>query len=204
MVESQIAARGVRDERVLQAMRYVPRELFVPASLAGESYDDRALPVDKGQTISQPYIVALMTEALAVEPHHRVLEIGTGTGYQTAILAMLACQVYSIERIEELSIAARERIELLGLRNVAYRVGDGSRGWPEAAPFDRIMVTAAAPRVLPALSDQLADGGRLVLPVGEEPAQRLTLVERFRGKQIERPMVGVRFVKLIGADGFAE
>lgn len=204
MVLEQLEARGISSVRVLEAMREVERERFVSANLADEAYDDRALPSALGQTISQPYIVALMTEALAIEPCHRVLEIGTGTGYQTAILAKLSRQVFTIERLEELSSAARQRLVALGLQNVSFRVGDGTLGWPEAAAFDRILVTAAAPQVVPTLLDQLADGGRMVLPVGEEPAQRLTLVERFRGKTIERPLVGVRFVRLIGAEGFAE
>lgn len=204
MVLEQLEARGISSVRVLEVMREVERERFVSANLADEAYDDRALPSALGQTISQPFIVALMTEALAIEPYHRVLEIGTGTGYQTAILAKLSRQVFTIERLEELSTTARQRLVALGLQNVSFRVGDGTLGWPEAAPFDRILVTAAAPQIVPTLLDQLANGGRMVLPVGEEPAQRLTLVERFRGKTIERPLVGVRFVRLIGAEGFAE
>lgn len=202
MVETQIARRGIRSERVLDAVRNTPRELFVPAEQAAYAYEDRALPVGMGQTISQPYIVALMTEALEIASDHRVLEIGTGTGYQTAILASLARSVFSVERIEALSIAARRRIADLGFNHVTFRVGDGSVGLPEFAPFDRIIVTAAAPAVVQALVDQLVEGGRLVIPVGDENTQRLTTIERRQGKIVERPSIAVRFVKLIGESGF--
>ena len=202
MVEEQIARRGVQDRRVLEAMESIPRERFLPADQAACAYEDRALPVGMGQTISQPYIVALMTELLRLERDHRVLEVGTGTGYQTAILAALAGQVYSIERIDTLMIAARRRLTALGFENITFHVGDGSLGWPEPAPFDRIIVTAAAPTIIQALVDQLAEGGRLVIPVGGEGTQTLTTVERHKGKTIERPSIAVRFVKLIGESGF--
>ena len=202
MVESQIAQRGIRDEHVLDAMKRLPRELFLPPDQVHYAYEDRALPVGQGQTISQPYIVALMTESLQVAPAQRVLEIGTGTGYQTAILASLAGLVYSVERIETLSIDARQRLGSLGIENVTFRVGDGSLGWPEQAPFDRIIVTAAAPKMIQSLIDQLADGGRLVIPVGDEGTQQLTTVQRQHGKIIKRPSIAVRFVKLIGESGF--
>lgn len=204
MVEGQIVARGIRNSRVLEAMGSLPRELFVPQERRAAAYEDRALPVGLGQTISQPYIVALMTEALAVGSGHRVLEIGTGTGYQTAILAMLSGHVVTVERLAELSMAARDRVTGLGLGNVTYRVGDGSGGWPEDAPFDRIIVTAAAPAIIPALLDQLSPGGRVIMPIGDEPTQRLTLLERFHGRIVERPLLGVRFVRLIGSHGYAE
>lgn len=204
MVESQIARRGIRDERVLEAMRAIPRERFLPPDQIAHAYEDRALLVGLGQTISQPYIVALMTESLQLSPDHRVLEVGTGTGYQTAILATLTGHVFTIERIEELAVSVPKRLEDLGLENVTFRTADGSVGWPEQAPFDRITVTAAAPRVIPALVAQLAEGGRLVIPVGDEETQRLTVVERHQGKTVERPSIAVRFVKLIGTSGFPE
>lgn len=202
MVESQIEARGIRDSRLLEVMRRLPRERFLPAELARQAYDDRALPVGLDQTISQPYIVALMTSLLQTEPHHRVLEIGTGTGYQTAVLASLVKRVYSIERLESLSRTARQRLATFGLHDITYRVGDGSLGWPEEAPFDRILVTAAAPRVIPTLVDQLIEGGILVLPVEAGGHQRLTTVERRPKKVIEHPSIAVRFVRLIGEEAF--
>ena len=204
MVEQQLAARGIADPRVLAAMGAVPREEFVPPDLTGSAYDDRALPIDAAQTISQPYIVALMTESLRVDPRHRVLEVGTGTGYQTAVLARLAAHVYSIERIESLSSAARKTLTRLGVANVSFRVGDGTLGWPAAAPFDRIMVTAAAPTLVGPLVEQLADGGRMVIPLGEDSAQQLVTIEKIGGTTIERPLIPVRFVRLIGASGHPE
>jgi len=204
MVDRQLLARGIRDERVLAVMRAVPRERFLPPEEIDQAYCDKALAVGFGQTISQPYIVGLMTEALEVSPIHRVLEIGTGTGYQTVILAMLAKRVFTIERLDALSCAAERRFSETGLANAEFRVGDGSIGWPEAAPFDRIMVTAAAPSVPAALVDQLADGGRMVVPVGEEGFQQLVRIERRAGRVIEQPMIAVRFVRLIGAAGYRE
>ncbi len=204
MVDQQIMTRGVKDSRVLGVMRCIPREHFVPTDIAHDAYDDRALPVGLGQTISQPYIVAYMTEALGIEPHHQVLEIGTGTGYQTAVLAMLARHVLTIERLPELSERAAARLAELKLTNVAFKIGDGTTGWPEEAPFDRIIVTAAAPGIIPALVDQLADNGKLVAPIGEESQQRLTLIEKVKGRLIERPLIGVRFVRLIGEAAYAE
>jgi protein-L-isoaspartate(D-aspartate) O-methyltransferase len=204
MVEQQIMARGVKDSRVLGVMRCLPREHFVPVDIAHDAYDDRALPVGLGQTISQPYIVAYMTEALGIEPHHRVLEIGTGTGYQTAVLAMLARYVLTIERLPELSDRAAARLAELNLSNVSFRIADGTTGWPDEAPFDRIIVTAAAPGIIPALVDQLAEGGKLLAPIGVESQQRLTLIEKVKGRLIERPLIGVRFVRLIGEAAYAE
>ncbi len=203
MVAQQLAGRGICDTRVLEAMRAVPRELFLPSGNREDAYSDRALAVGYGQTISQPYIVGLMTEALRIGPTHRVLEVGTGTGYQTAVLVLLALHVYSIERIAELSETAQERVRETGLNNATFRVGDGSMGWPEEAPFDRILVTAAAPNVPAALVDQLTERGRMVLPTGEDGAQQLVCVERRDGRVLERPMLAVRFVRLIGACGFA-
>src|SRR5687768_8554953 len=166
MVERQIASRGIRDPRVLAAMKDVPRELFVPDHLRSRAWDDRALPIADAQTISQPYIVAIMTELLAPEPHHRVLEVGTGSGYQTAILSRMAARVFSIERHPGLAEAAGRIMEGLAISNVDIRVGDGTVGLAEEAPFDRILVTAGAPAVPEALKEQLAEAGRLVIPVG--------------------------------------
>ncbi|MBX3396186.1 MAG: protein-L-isoaspartate(D-aspartate) O-methyltransferase [Phycisphaerae bacterium] len=204
MVETQIVGRGISDPNVIAAMKAIPRECFVPISQVDHAYEDRAVGTELGQTISQPYIVALMTELLAVRPHHRVLEIGTGTGYQTAVLARIACRVYSIERLRALSDAAERRLAEMGVENVELCVGDGSAGWPEAAPFDRIMVTAAAPRVPSILVDELSECGRLVVPVGEGDAQILTVIHKVGGRIIEHPSLAVRFVKLIGEFGFPE
>jgi protein-L-isoaspartate(D-aspartate) O-methyltransferase len=198
MVDEQVRSRGIADERVLAAMKEIPREKFVPAGQASEAFGDRALAIDCGQTISQPYIVAAMTALLDLQPHHRVLEIGTGSGYQTAVLASLSGQVYTIERIELLQSAARVLLESLGFNNVRYRVGDGSAGWPEEAPFDRILVTAGAPEMPPALVAQLVDKGRLIVPVGHERDQILTVVERDGSRIKETPRFPCRFVKLIG------
>jgi protein-L-isoaspartate(D-aspartate) O-methyltransferase len=204
MVDEQIRSRGIRDPRVLEAMEQVPRERFVPPENRDEAFNDRALPIAWNQTISQPYMVAVMTDCLKLEPHHRVLEIGTGSGYQTAILARLAAEVYTIERISPLVDSARELLISLGVENVRYRCGDGSLGWPEAAPFDRIIVTAGAPRVPEALPRQLAEGGRLVIPVGGEQKQTLIIVESIRGRIVEHPRLGCRFVKLIGDQAWRE
>ncbi len=200
MVERQIAARGISDPAVLAAMLAVPREAFVPAWLAADAYDDCALPIEEGQTISQPYIVALMTAALAIRPGDKVLEVGTGSGYGAAVLAHVAAEVYTIEIREPLARAAEARLHALGLANVHVRVGDGARGWPEHAPYDAISVTAGSAEVPPALVDQLAVGGRLVLPVGDPPFD-LELVRLTRGADgaFRRDMLGpVQFVPLVG------
>lgn len=204
MVDEQIRARGVTDRRVLEAMKQIPRERFVPAQQIHEAFSDRALPIDCGQSISQPFMVASMTEHLDAQPVHRVLEIGTGSGYQTAILARLAGHVYTIERIASLQENARRLLDSLGLINVTYLVGDGSLGWPEFAPFDRIIVTAGAPETPRALTDQLVDGGRLVIPLGGKGEQTLTVVDRRAGKTIEMPRYACRFVQLIGRQAWPE
>jgi protein-L-isoaspartate(D-aspartate) O-methyltransferase len=205
MVERQIRARGVRDPRVLEAMRSVPREAFVSAELAELAYDDRPLPIEAGQTISQPYVVAWMTEALELEPTDRALEIGTGSGYAAAVLAGIAKQVYTIERHAELADLARERLAQLGLHNVEVRCGDGTLGWSEHAPFDAIVVAAGGPELPRALLDQLAIGGRLVMPVGDGRAQQLVRVTRVAANDYRREDLGaVQFVPLIGEQGWAE
>ena len=204
MVSSQLARRGIAAEPVLDAMRRVPRERFVLSSLPGKAYADSALPIECGQTISQPYMVARMTELLEVRPRDRVLEIGTGSGYQTAILACLAKHVFTIEWHLTLMTRAAEQVRQLGLANVSYRCGDGSLGWPEQAPFDGVMVTAGPPDVPAPLCDQLAVGGRLVVPIG--PADDQTLVRVRRAEQgFEREKhIKCRFVKLWGAAGWRE
>ncbi len=197
MVTTQIEARGVRDPRVLDAMRRVERHRFVPEWLREHAYGDRPLPIGHEQTISQPYIVALMTEEALVKPGARVLEIGTGSGYQAAVLSVLAGQVYTIEIVEPLAREAAARLEALGYRNVTVRAGDGYRGWPERAPFDAIVVTAAPPELPQPLLDQLAVGGRLVAPVGEGD-QELVVVERTAAGLQRRRIIPVRFVPMTG------
>jgi protein-L-isoaspartate(D-aspartate) O-methyltransferase len=203
MVERQIAARDIRDERVLQAFRDVPRHRFVPAECAAAAYDDRALPLSAGQTISQPYVVALMIEALSLRASDRVLEVGSGSGYAAALLSRIAAEVYTIERLPELGELASERLAQLGYGNVRVRIGDGSLGWPDAAPFDAILVSAGAPAVPTALESQLAPGGRLVIPVGSaDHAQSLLRITRVAGDRFEREDLGeVQFVPLVGAEG---
>ena len=197
MVETQIEGRGIRDPRVLAAMRRVPRHAFVPEGQAASAYDDRPLPIGSEQTISQPYVVAFMTEQLRLTGKEKVLEIGTGSGYQTAILAALAAKVYSIEIRPELAKAAAERLEKLGIRNVEVRAADGYRGWPEEAPFDGILVTAAPERVPPPLLEQLSTTGRMVIPVGAF-YQELKVIERQGGGYTEKSVLPVRFVPFVG------
>jgi len=204
MVRNQIAARGITDTRVLEAMRKVPRHIFVEEALKDQAYGDYPLPIGEGQTISQPYIVALMTEALELKGPEKVLEIGTGSGYQTAILAELARWVYSIERYPALARRAKRILEALGYHNVIIRVGDGTRGWPEMAPFDAIIVTAAGPKIPEPLLQQLAEGGRLVMPIGDEWSQTLIKVTKKGGKLYKEDLGAVRFVKLVGEYGFPQ
>ena len=202
MVREQLIARGISDPRVLEAMRRVPRHEFVPAHLRAYAYDDGPLPIGGGQTISQPYIVAYMTQALALRPDDVVLEIGTGSGYQTAVLCELARRVYSLERRPELAEHAREVLARLGYRNVEVHVGDGSQGLPEFAPYDAILVTAAAPAIPAPLREQLAEGGRLVLPTGGRRQQLLQRVRRHGDRWTVEDLIAVVFVPLYGEHGF--
>ena len=208
MVMRQLAGRGVRDSRVLVAMRWAPREWFLPPHLAGDAYGDAPLPIGNGQTISQPYVVALMTERLVPRRNARILEIGTGSGYQTAILAYLCSsgQVFTIERLPDLLVEAEERFRRLGLTNIQTRLGDGAHGWPEQAPFDGIIVAAAAPRIPEPLTAQLAPGGRLVIPVGDLASQELVILERTASGEglLQHYAGGVRFVPLISRLAFTE
>ncbi len=205
MVEMQIRRRGITDPRVLRALSAVPRERFVPERMRARAYADQALAVGHGQTISQPFIVAAMTAAACAVRPERVLEIGTGSGYQAAVLAHLAEQVYSIERIPELASDARSLLAELGIENVHIRVGDGSLGWPDEAPFQAILVTAGAPATPPSLLRQLdEDGGRLVVPVGEYGQQELLCVVRQGTAWTTERMMACRFVPLLGEEGWSE
>lgn len=206
MVADQIVARGIRDRRTIDAMLKVPRHIFVQEAFAAQAYSDKALPIGEKQTISQPYIVALMTEKLALTGTEKVLEIGTGSGYQTALLATLADRVYSAERIRPLALRARKCLDSLKLFNVQLRINDSEGspiGWEEHAPFDAIIVTAGAPDIPVVLTDQLALGGRLVIPVGDTADQQLiTIVKDHNGELHSEPSVACRFVPLIGKQGW--
>ncbi len=204
MVELQLRRRGIRDERVLEAMARVPRDRFVPDSLSAHAYDDGALPIGHDQTISQPFVVATICALLGLHGSERVLDVGTGSGYQAAVLAELAAEVVTIERIPELAERARATLADVGYGNVEVIVGDGSLGVPERAPFDAIAVAAAAPTVPPALFDQLAEGGRLVVPRGSRFGQELVLVARTPDGPTERTSIPCRFVPLVGDEGFGE
>ncbi len=204
MITRQLAGRGIRHRRVLAAMARTPREWFLPPQRAGDAYHDGPLPIGSGQTISQPYVVAVMSAALDPDRHDRVLEVGTGSGYQTAVLARLVQHVCSVERLPDLLVEAEERFRRLGLTNITTRLGDGATGWPEEAPFDGIVVTAAAPRVPAPLTEQLAPGGRLVIPIGDRGSQELVVVRRGPTGLEQARAGGVRFVPLISPLAFRE
>lgn len=202
MVATQLRHRGVHDERVLRAMEKVPRHQFVPPKLQNTAYDDNPVPIGEGQTISQPYIVAYMLQELKIAPEDRVLEVGTGTGYQAALLGELAHEVYTIERVSALFEKAKENLETLGYSNIEVVYGDGTRGLADHAPFDRIIVAAAAPTVPKPLFEQLAEGGRMVIPVGPAELQDLMLIRKQDGKPVVSHLEGCRFVPLLGEEGF--
>ena len=202
MVEDQLHARGINDPKVLSLMRSVPRHLFIPDNFQDRAYEDCALPTQNNQTISQPYIVGLMCDLLDVQPRHRVLEIGTGSGYQTAILSQMAMEIVTLERDEQIARDAEQHLGNLAIDNVSIYVGDGTLGLPDHAPFDRISVTAGAPYPPQALLDQLADGGKMVIPIGDRNSQTLTVFER--GGKTYRPSqsIACRFVPLVGSEGW--
>ncbi|VAX29035.1 Protein-L-isoaspartate O-methyltransferase [hydrothermal vent metagenome] len=204
LVETQLIPRGIRDQHVLKAMLKVPRHLFVDEPLQYKAYDDMALPIGDGQTISQPYMVAVMTELLELKGNERVLEVGTGSGYQAAILAELAAEVYSIERMERLALRARERLRNSGYDNVHIITGDGTAGLPEKAPFDRIIITAGTPQIPEPLREQLADNGILVAPVGARFSQQLLKLRKEKGKITEEYHTPCVFVPLVGEYGWKE
>lgn len=204
MVETQIVSRGISDRRVIEAMLKVPRHIFVEEAMAAQAYSDSSLPIGEKQTISQPYMVALMTELLQLTGAEKVLEIGTGSGYQAAILATIANRVYTVERLRSLALRARKALDSIGLLNVNMKIGDGTDGWESEAPFDAIIVTAGAPDVPDALVAQLKPGGRLVIPVGNHIEQTLVRVTRKAdGSIVRENSVACRFVKLIGRSGWA-
>lgn len=197
MVQKQLVARGLKDASVLESMAWVPREEFVPEPYRTKAYEDHPLPIGEGQTISQPYIVAVTLAALELSPSSKVLEVGTGSGYQTAVLSRLACRVYSIERHEELAAQARATLERLGYRNVEVITGDGALGLAQLAPYDAIVVSAAAPQIPQALLEQLSEGGRMVIPVGSPEIQQLQLVSKVNGKLRMKVLENCRFVPLV-------
>lgn len=196
MVETQIEARGVKDDKVLEAMRKVPRHLFVPENMKLYAYRDEPLVIGEGQTISQPYIVAYMTEALQLKGHERILEVGTGSGYQAAVLAEIVQEVFSVELLESLSLKAQDTLKRLGYKNIHFRIGDGTLGWKERAPYDASMVTAAPAKVPKALQEQLTIGGKMIIPVGAA-FQELVLLTREKRKYKKKILLPVRFVPLI-------
>lgn len=201
MVETQIISRGVDDTAVIRAMNTVPRHQFVPASYSSEAYKDYPLPIGSGQTISQPYIVAFMTEVLELEHTDRVLEVGTGSGYQAAVLAEICDSVYSIEIFEELGLRAEKTLKKLGYNNVYVRIGDGYEGWEEAAPFDAVIVTCSPTHVPEPLEEQLAEGGKMIIPVGNLYSQELYLLRKEKGKLKQKRVLPVRFVPMIDKNG---
>ncbi len=204
MVKTQLIPRGIQDLRVLEAMGTIPRDRFVEEALVGEAYNDHPLPIGNKQTISQPHIVALMTEALALTGTEKVLEIGTGSGYQTAILAALADKVYTVERIRTLMVKARNLLAELGFRNILFKAFDGTLGWKEFAPYDAIIVTAGSPKVPQPLLDQLRDGGRLIIPTGNKVSQDLIKITKREGRYIQEDLGGCRFVNLVGVHGWQD
>ena len=204
MVKTQLVPRGIKDAGVLKVMGKVPRNRFIEEALSGEAYNDHPLPIGHKQTISQPYIVALMTEALELTGEEKVLEIGTGSGYQTAILADLSRKVFTVERIRDLMVRARDILADLGYNNIMFKAFDGTLGWKEYEPYDAIMVTAGAPRIPQPLLDQLADGGRLIIPVGNRFSQELIKVTKKKGNIIQKDFGGCRFVDLVGVHGWRD
>lgn len=202
MVDSQIIARGIKQAEVINAMLTVPRHIFVEEALVGQAYSDFALPIGMAQTISQPYMVALMAESAHLKGVEKILEIGTGSGYQTAVLSQLCAKLYSVERISSLAARARRALDELLLSNVVIHVGDGTLGWPEHAPFDAIIVSAGAPKTPQAYTDQLAIGGRLIIPVGQGEVQELLRITRKKNGLITERLCSCRFVRLIGAEGW--
>jgi len=204
MVKNQLIPRGIADENVLRAMGKIQRHLFVEEALVGEAYNDHPLPIGHKQTISQPYIVALMTEALELTGKEKVLEIGTGSGYQTAILAELADRVYTVERIEPLLERSKELLQSLGYKNIYFKTYDGTLGWEDFAPFNAVMVTAGAPKTPDPLLKQLADGGRMIIPIGNKYSQDLIKVTRVKDRFVEENLGGCRFVDLIGEHGWKD
>jgi len=204
MVKNQLMPRGIKDAGVLKAMGKIPRDRFVEEALVGEAYNDHPLPIGHGQTISQPFIVALMTEALELTGEEKTLEIGTGSGYQTAILADLSKKVYTIERIRPLLVKARNTLAELGYHNILFKAFDGTLGWKEYEPYDAIIVTAGAPKIPQPLLDQLAEGGRLVIPVGNKFSQELIQVSRRKGNYLQENLGGCRFVDLVGVHGWKD
>jgi protein-L-isoaspartate(D-aspartate) O-methyltransferase len=205
LIDRELRPEGITDERVLDAMYRVKREKFVPETLRERAYDNNPLPIGENQTISQPYIVARMTQGLDLRPEDKVLEVGTGSGYQTAILAELACVVYSVERLEGLALKARTSLYSQGYKNIILVVGDGSKGLPEYAPYDKIIVTAGSPDVPKPLVEQLRNGGKLVIPVGGRYVQDLVLVEKaLNGRIARRSLGGCRFVPLLGSEGWKD
>ncbi|MGQ9816538.1 MAG: protein-L-isoaspartate(D-aspartate) O-methyltransferase [bacterium] len=202
MVKEQIIARGIKDERVIDAMLRVPRHLFVDKTYYHQAYNDYPLPIGCNQTISQPYMVAVMTELLELKGNESVLEIGTGSGYQTAILALLCVRVFTVERISELSIRARKTLSELGFNNINFLVGDGSLGWQEFAPYDGIIVTAGAPEMPRLLVNQLTDKGKMVVPIGGEHYQTLNLIKKHKGSILRKQLFECSFVPLLGKEGW--
>jgi len=204
MVQRQVIAQGITDARIIEAMRKIPRHLFIDPGLAGRAYEDGSVPIGEKQTLSQPYMTALMTEALDLSGKERVLEIGTGSGYQTALLAELCFNVFSVEKIRSLAIRARKLLDRLQYHNVAIHVGDGTLGWAEHAPFDAILVTACSPRLPRPLMDQLSVGGRLLIPLGDERSQILKRIQRTSSGLEEDELTDCRFVKLWGKYGWQD